>query len=115
MRPLADPLPAPRPGDWLAVHHQAGQAFAEYLDARPIRRNDRLNTIDLCFIGDFNSAQRRILDLTRGNPGPPASASSRTRRRGREVPPEILDDREALLSQARQAIEAGQDSQSKVC
>jgi DNA transformation protein len=32
-----------------------------------------------------------------------------------EVPPEILDDREALLSWAREAIRAGQDSQSPVC
>jgi DNA transformation protein len=32
-----------------------------------------------------------------------------------EVPPEVLDDREALLSWAREAIRAGQDSQSPVC
>src|SRR5689334_12015514 len=32
-----------------------------------------------------------------------------------EVPPEVLDDREALLSWARRAIRAGQDSQSRVC
>jgi archaemetzincin len=65
LRPLAEPLPAPRPGDWLAVHHEPGQTFAEYLDARPIRRSDKLNTIYLCFVGEFSQAQRRVLDLTR--------------------------------------------------
>jgi archaemetzincin len=65
LRPLAEPLPAPRPGDWLAVHHEPGQAFAEYLDAQPIRRSDKLNTIYFCFVGEFNQAQRRILDLTK--------------------------------------------------
>lgn len=64
LRPLADPLPPPRPGDWLAEHDEPGQTFAEYLDARPIRRSDRLHTIYLCLVGDFTESQRRILDLT---------------------------------------------------
>jgi archaemetzincin len=64
LRPLAEPLPAPRPGDWLAEHDEPGQTFAEYLDAQPVRRGDRLNTIYLCFVGEFNRAQRRVLDLT---------------------------------------------------
>ena len=63
LRPLAEPLPAPRAGDWLAEHHEPGQTFAEYLNAHPIRRSDKLNTIYLCFVGDFNEAQRRVLDL----------------------------------------------------
>src|SRR3954464_9566215 len=65
LRPLAEPLPAPRPGDWLAEHHEPGQTFAEYLDARPVRRGDRLTTIYLCLVGEFDRAQRRVLDLTR--------------------------------------------------
>jgi archaemetzincin len=64
LRPLADPPPRPRPGDWLAEHPEPGQTFAEYLDARPVRKSDKLNTIYLCLVGDFNEAQRRILDLT---------------------------------------------------
>jgi archaemetzincin len=66
LRPLADPLPPPRPGDWLAEHHEPGQTFAEYLDARPVRKSNRLHTIYLCLVGDFDEAQRRILDLTQG-------------------------------------------------
>src|SRR4051812_27720027 len=65
LRPLADPLPATRPGDWLAEHDEPGQTFAENLDARPVRRSDTFTTIYLCFFGDFCEAQRRVLDLTR--------------------------------------------------
>jgi archaemetzincin len=64
LRPLAGPLPPPRPGDWLAEHDEPGQTFAEYLDARPVRKSDDLHTIYLCLVGDFTEAQRRILALT---------------------------------------------------
>src|SRR5262249_53868566 len=64
LRPLADPLPAPRPGDWLAEHDEPGQTFAEYVEARPVRRSDKLTTIYLCLVGDFIEAQGRILALT---------------------------------------------------
>jgi hypothetical protein len=42
LRPLADPLPAPRLGDWLAEHDEPGQTFAEYLEARPVRKRHPL-------------------------------------------------------------------------
>src|SRR5262249_38597047 len=64
LRPLADPLPPPRPGDWLAEHPEPGQTFAEYLDARPVRKSGDLHTIYFCLVGDFSEAQRRILALT---------------------------------------------------
>jgi archaemetzincin len=64
LRPLADPLPPPRPGDWLAEHDEPGQTFAEYLNARPVRKGDKLHTVYLCLVGDFTEAQRRILHLT---------------------------------------------------
>ncbi len=64
LRPLAEPLPPPRPGDWLAEHPEPGQTFAEYLHAQPVRRGDKLHTIYLCFVGDFSDAQQRVLDLT---------------------------------------------------
>jgi archaemetzincin len=64
LRPLADPLPRPRPGDWLAEHDEPGQTIAEYLEARPVCKSDKLNTIYLCLVGDFTEAQRRILTLT---------------------------------------------------
>jgi archaemetzincin len=64
LHPVADPLPLPGPGDWLAEHAEPGQTFAEYLDARPVRKSDTLHTIYLCLIGDFTETQRRILALT---------------------------------------------------
>jgi archaemetzincin len=64
LRPLAEPLPPPRPGDWLAGHDEPGQTFAEFQEAQPVRKSDKLHTIYLCLVGDFSEAQRRILDLT---------------------------------------------------
>jgi archaemetzincin len=64
LRPLADPLPPPRLGDWLAEHEEPGQTFAEYLQARPVRKSDKFHTIYLCLVGDFTEGQRRILELT---------------------------------------------------
>jgi hypothetical protein len=61
LRPLAHPLPPPRPGDWLAEHHEPGQTFAEYVDSKPVRKSDTLHAIYLCLIGDFAQAQRRVL------------------------------------------------------
>lgn len=54
LSPLADPPPPPRPGDWLAEHDEPGQTFAEYLDARPVRRGDTLSAIYLCLVGEFS-------------------------------------------------------------
>jgi archaemetzincin len=64
LRLLADPLPGPRPGDWLAEHPEAGQTFDEYLHSRPVRKSDEFHTVYLCLLGNFTEAQRRILDLT---------------------------------------------------
>ena len=64
LRPLADPLPSPRPGDWLAEHPEPGQTIAEYVDSRPVPKSDKLHTIYLCLVGDFTEAQGCILALT---------------------------------------------------
>lgn len=64
LRPLAAPLPAPRPGHWLAEHPELGQTIAECQNARPVRKDERLHTIYLCLVGEFSEAQRRILALT---------------------------------------------------
>ena len=64
LRPLADPLPPPRHGDWLVHQDEPGQTFADYLDAHPIRKSDKLHTLYLCLIGDFTEPQRGILTLT---------------------------------------------------
>src|SRR5207244_11682475 len=63
-RPPTAPRPSPRPCECQAEHDEPGQTFAEYLDARPVRKSDKLHTIYLCLVGDFSEAQRRILALT---------------------------------------------------
>ena len=64
LRPLAEPLPRPRPGDWLAEHREKGQSFRQYLSADPVRRDRELTTIHLCLLGDFTKPQGRVLELT---------------------------------------------------
>lgn len=63
LRPQAQPLPKPRPGDWLAEHEEAGQTFAQYLAARPVRKSDQLRAIYICQIGEFSREQEQILDV----------------------------------------------------
>lgn len=65
LRPLAEPLEAPRPGDWLAEHREPGQTFRQYLAADPVRRDRDLTTVYLCLVGNFDAAQRSVLDLAR--------------------------------------------------
>jgi archaemetzincin len=63
--PLATELPRPGPGDWLAEHPEPGQTFEEYLAANPVRRSDRLHTLYLCLLGEFNHKQEEVLYRTR--------------------------------------------------
>jgi archaemetzincin len=64
LRHLAEPLPAPQPGDWLAEHKERGQTFRQYQSALPVRRDATLTTIYLCIIGEFDEPQQHILDRT---------------------------------------------------
>ena len=54
----------PHPGDWLAVHHEPGQTFEQYLADKPIRPNQHLNTIYLQPIGELTPKQEKIVELT---------------------------------------------------
>ncbi|MBN9118059.1 MAG: hypothetical protein J0I06_02640 [Planctomycetes bacterium] len=65
LRTLAEPLEAPRPGDWLAEHREKGQTFRQYLAANPVRRDRELTTVYLRPIGTFDTAQQAVFDLTR--------------------------------------------------
>ncbi len=65
LAPLAEPLPRPRSGDWLAEHPEPGQTFAEYLNSNPVRRTGKLSTIYLRPVGDFTEPQQRIVDLAK--------------------------------------------------
>lgn len=65
LRSLAEPLEAPRAGDWLSEHREKGQTFRQYLAANPVRRDRELTTLYLCPIGTFSAAEQSVIDLTR--------------------------------------------------
>lgn len=62
LRPLAEPMDRPRPGDWLTEHDERGQTFRQYVSANPVRRTAELHTIRVCRIGHFDEPQNGILD-----------------------------------------------------
>jgi archaemetzincin len=64
LRPLCEKLEKPRPGDWLAVHHEPGQTFKEYLASNPVSPLGNRRAIYLQPIGEFTPTQRRVLALT---------------------------------------------------
>jgi archaemetzincin len=48
-----DPIPEPRPGDWLAVHNERGQTFDEFKASQPNRPGQSQHIIYLQPLGDF--------------------------------------------------------------
>ena len=48
-----DPIPEPRPGDWLAVHHERGQTFEEFKASQPNRPTQNQHIIYLQPLGDL--------------------------------------------------------------
>lgn len=64
LTPIAKTLDKPGPHDWLANHREAGQTFAQYVQAKPVLKSERLTTMHLCLIGNFAPDQERVLKLT---------------------------------------------------
>lgn len=63
--PLHTKLGKPRPGDWLAQHKEAGQAFKQYLADRPTTaRGKARRIIYIQPIGPFTKTQKKIVDLS---------------------------------------------------
>jgi len=58
-----EPIPAPGPRDWLAVHRELGQTFGQFKDSRPIRPDTRRRKIYLRPLGEFPSGPSPSLDL----------------------------------------------------
>jgi archaemetzincin len=48
-----EPIPPPKPGDWLAAHPEPGQTFEEFIRSRPNRPDQTRNQIYLYPWGDF--------------------------------------------------------------
>jgi archaemetzincin len=61
LKALHTPKRPPRPGDWLAEHHEDGQSFAELARSLPLVPTAARRTIYLQPIGDFSDAQRRVV------------------------------------------------------
>lgn len=64
LRPLAQPIGQPEPGDWLTTHREKGQNFRQYLAANPVRRDHELTTVYLCLIGAWSEPQEKVVART---------------------------------------------------
>ena len=62
--PLHTKLGPPQPRDWLAEHKEPGQSYAEYLRGQPVRVDKQRRVIYVQPLGDFDPAQRKVLDRT---------------------------------------------------
>ena len=58
-----EPIPAPKPGDWLAEHRERGQTFDDFVRSGSNRPNDARHVIYLQPIGQFRQDRSPSLDL----------------------------------------------------
>lgn len=65
LSPLAKKLAAPKRGEWLYEHKEAGQSFAQYVASQPVQRSAEWKTIHICVIGDLSPKQMQIIETTR--------------------------------------------------
>jgi archaemetzincin len=52
-----EPIPIPKPGDWLAVHRETGQTFDEFVKSKSNRPDKRRSKIYLQPLGEFGFPQ----------------------------------------------------------
>jgi len=57
-------LDPPNPGDWLDQHEEKGQTFEQYITVNPIKPTAKRNKLYIQKLGDLDSAELRIIDLT---------------------------------------------------
>jgi archaemetzincin len=62
--PLHTKLGPPQPHDWLAEQKEPGQTYAQYLQGHPIRVDKKRRVIYVQPLGEFDAAQRKVLDRT---------------------------------------------------
>ncbi|HUW19228.1 MAG TPA: archaemetzincin [Sedimentisphaerales bacterium] len=60
--PAFEPVPAPKAGDWLAVHLEPGQTFDAFVKSRPNRPDKTRSTIYLQPLGEFPQTQAPPVD-----------------------------------------------------
>jgi archaemetzincin len=62
--PLHTKLGPPQPRDWLAEHKETGQSYSQYVRGQPIRVEKQRRVIYVQPLGEFDAAQRKVLDRT---------------------------------------------------
>jgi archaemetzincin len=60
-----EPIAVPKPGDWLAEHHETGQTFDKFVRSGPNRPDDVHHVIYLQPIGQFKQDRSPSLELLR--------------------------------------------------
>jgi archaemetzincin len=58
-----EPLPAPGPQDWLAAHPEPGQTFAQFVQAKPNRPDQKRKVIYLQPLSEFRRGEAPPVDL----------------------------------------------------
>ncbi len=64
LKPLHTPLGKPGPHDWLAMHEEKGQTFAEYRRTHPLRKPTSARKIYIQPLGAFSAAEERLIATT---------------------------------------------------
>jgi len=64
LRPLHQPLGEPEPGDWLAMHHERGQTFRQYVRSGPALPRGERRVIYIQPLGEFTERQQEVVALT---------------------------------------------------
>jgi archaemetzincin len=62
--PLHTKLGDPQPGDWLSKYKEPRQTYAQYVRSRPIRADRRRSVIYVQPLGEFTSAEKKIVAKT---------------------------------------------------
>ena len=58
-----DRIPVPGPGDWLAVHPEAGQSFDDFVQSRPNKPDGARNKIYLQPLGEFADGRSPSVEI----------------------------------------------------
>ena len=86
-----EPIPVPGPNDWLAVHHENGQTYDEFILSVHNNPDETRNFIYLQPIGQFRRGQSPLSSVlpgrsARGRASPPARRRTEPRGRAADRP-----------------------------
>lgn len=64
LRVLSRPLPPPQKHDWLAMHREAGQTYAQWLASSPVRATDERKTLVVQPLAPLRLVEREVVAKT---------------------------------------------------